>query len=87
MMTEDNHESHAGGAGGENDFGHLFEQSMRAVRPGEIVKGRVVHCSISDVEQEGVVYRSGFEFIESSDRVYGVIAGFIDAVRAGRRAV
>ena len=52
-----------------------------------VVKGRVVHCSISDVEQEGVVYRSGFEFIESSDRVYGVIAGFIDAVRAGRRAV
>ena len=41
-MTEDNNESHAGGAGGENDFGHLFEQSMRAVRPGEIVKGRVV---------------------------------------------
>jgi len=41
-MTEDNHESHAGGAGGADDFGHLFEQSMRAVRPGEIVKGRVV---------------------------------------------
>src|SRR5438876_512228 len=52
-----------------------------------VVKGRVVHCSISDVEQEGVVYRSGIEFIESSERVYGVIAGFIDAVRAGRRAV
>jgi small subunit ribosomal protein S1 len=41
-MTEDNHESHAGGAGSADDFGHLFEQSMRAVRPGEIVRGRVV---------------------------------------------
>ncbi|MEB2284022.1 MAG: 30S ribosomal protein S1 [Polyangiaceae bacterium UTPRO1] len=41
-MTEDNHETHAGAAGGAEDFGHLFEQSMRAVRPGEIVKGRVV---------------------------------------------
>jgi len=41
-MIEDNNESHAGGAGGGDDFGHLFEQSMRAVRPGEIVKGRVV---------------------------------------------
>ncbi|MCC6848939.1 MAG: 30S ribosomal protein S1 [Deltaproteobacteria bacterium] len=41
-MTEDNHETHAGAAGGADDFGHLFEQSMRAVRPGEIVKGRVV---------------------------------------------
>jgi PilZ domain len=52
-----------------------------------VVKGRVVHCSISDVELEGVVYRSGIEFIEPSDRVHGVIAGFIEAVRAGRRAV
>jgi small subunit ribosomal protein S1 len=42
LMTEDNHETHAGAAGGAEDFGHLFEQSMRAVRPGEIVKGRVV---------------------------------------------
>ena len=41
-MTEDNQESHAGGTGAGDDFGHLFEQSMRAVRPGEIVKGRVV---------------------------------------------
>ena len=32
-------------AGGENDFGALFEQSMRAVRPGEVVRGRVVHVS------------------------------------------
>jgi small subunit ribosomal protein S1 len=29
-------------AGGENDFGALFEQSLKAVRPGEIVRGRVV---------------------------------------------
>ena len=30
---------------GENDFGALFEQSMKAVRPGEVVRGRVVHVS------------------------------------------
>ena len=52
-----------------------------------VVKGRVVHCSISDVEQEGVLYRSGVEFIEPADRVHAVIAGFIEAARAGRRAV
>jgi len=52
-----------------------------------VVKGRVVHCSISDVEQEGVIYRSGIEFIEPTDRVNDVITGFIEAVRAGRRAV
>jgi PilZ domain len=51
-----------------------------------VVKGRVAHCSISDVDQEIVVYRSGIEFVEASDRVAGVIGGFIDAVRDGRRA-
>jgi small subunit ribosomal protein S1 len=35
----------AAAASGENDFGALFEQSMRAVRPGEVVRGRVVHVS------------------------------------------
>ena len=51
-----------------------------------IVKGRVVHCSISDVDQELVTYRSGIEFIELSERVFVVIADFIDAVKTGRRA-
>ena len=35
----------AAASGGDNDFGALFEQSMRAVRPGEVVRGRVVHVS------------------------------------------
>ena len=52
-----------------------------------VVKGRVVHCSISDVDQEVVLYKSGLEFIEPSERVAAVIAGFIDAVQAGRRAL
>ena len=52
-----------------------------------VVKGRVVHCSISDVDQELVIYRSGLEFIELSDRVDSVITEFIEAIRDGRRAV
>lgn len=52
-----------------------------------VVKGRVVHCSITDVEQEQVLYRSGIEFIEPSDRVSGAISDFIDAVETGRRAL
>src|SRR5258707_4432109 len=43
-----------------------------------VVKGRVVHCSITDVEQEQVVYRAGLEFIEPSERVASVIVDFID---------
>lgn len=52
-----------------------------------IVKGRVAHCSISDVEQEGVIYRSGLEFIEPSERVFSVIRDFIEAIKTGRRAI
>src|SRR5258708_37943553 len=51
-----------------------------------VVKGRVAHCSISEVDQELVTYRSGIEFIELSERVFEVIADFIDAIKAGRRA-
>jgi hypothetical protein len=51
-----------------------------------IVKGRVVHCSISDVDQELVTYRSGIEFTEPSERVDAVIGEFMRAIRNGRRA-
>jgi len=52
-----------------------------------VVKGRVAHCSISDVEQEGVIYRSGLEFVEPSERNAAVIRDFIDAIKTGRRAL
>jgi len=52
-----------------------------------IIKGRVAHCSISDVDQEVVLYRSGIEFIEPAERVAAVVSEFIDAVRNGRRAL
>ena len=51
-----------------------------------VLKGRVVHCSISDVDQEVVLYKSGIEFIEAAERVASVVADFIDAVRSGRLA-
>jgi hypothetical protein len=52
-----------------------------------VLKGRVAHCRISDVDQEIVTYRSGVEFIEPTDRVREVIREFIEAIKAGRRAV
>ena len=51
-----------------------------------VVKGRVVHCSITDVEEEMVVYRAGIEFIEPPERIASAIGDFIDAVTTGRRA-
>jgi len=52
-----------------------------------VMKGRVAHCSISDVDQDIVIYRSGVEFVDPPDRVASVITDFIDAVVSGRRAL
>ncbi len=43
-----------------------------------VVKGRVVHSRISDVDQDIITYRTGVEFIELSDRVAAAIASFVD---------
>jgi hypothetical protein len=50
-----------------------------------VLKGRVAHCSISDVDQEVVHYQSGLEFVEPSDRIREVIEEFMDTVRSGRK--
>jgi PilZ domain-containing protein len=52
-----------------------------------VVKGRVVHCSISDMDQELVLYRSGVEFIDAPDRVNTVIVEFVEAIKDGRRSL
>ena len=52
-----------------------------------VLKGRVAHCRISDVDQEIVHYRSGIEFIEPSDRIREAIVEFIEAIKAGRKLV
>jgi hypothetical protein len=45
-----------------------------------VVKGRVVHSEISDVDQEIVTYRTGLEFIEPSEHVAGAISAFLDTI-------
>ena len=50
-----------------------------------IVKGRVAHCQISDVEHERVAYQSGVQFIEVSDRIQQAIDQFIEAVKVARQ--
>ncbi len=52
-----------------------------------VVKGRVAHCSITDVEEGLVLYRAGIEFIEPAERVSTAISTFIEAITSGRRAL
>jgi hypothetical protein len=49
-----------------------------------VIKGRVVHSSISDVDQDTIIYRSGIEFVEPPDRVISAIGQFLEAVRPFR---
>jgi hypothetical protein len=52
-----------------------------------ILKGRVVHSRISDVDQDVVMYRTGMEFVEPSDRVITAIEAFLEAVKNYRSGV
>jgi hypothetical protein len=49
-----------------------------------ILKARVVHSRISDVDQDIVTYRTGLEFVEPSERVADAIGQFLDGVKANR---
>ena len=49
-----------------------------------VVKGRVSHCRIVEVDQERVTYRGGIEFIEMAERASTVIAEYISRLGAHR---
>jgi hypothetical protein len=49
-----------------------------------IVKGRVAHSRIVDVDQDIVMYRSGIEFIEPSGPVLEAIGELVDALKPSR---
>ena len=51
-----------------------------------ILKGRVIHCRISDVDQDVVTYRSGLEFVEPSERIDTAIQEFLESIKNSRRA-
>jgi hypothetical protein len=49
-----------------------------------VVKGRVAHCRVSEVDQNGPVYRSGIEFVEPPEAVSRAIAEFLDGLKEER---
>ena len=52
-----------------------------------VVKGRVVHSRISDVDQDAVLYRTGLEFTEPSKQVVAAIVDFLETVKTNRSGV
>ena len=52
-----------------------------------VVKGRVTHSKISDVDQDILTYQSGLEFVGASGRVIDAIREFLATVKAGRTGI
>jgi hypothetical protein len=51
-----------------------------------VVKGRVVHAHISDVDRDAVIYLSGIEFVDASPGVVAAIAQHVERIRQQRLA-
>ena len=51
-----------------------------------VVKGRIAHSRISDVDQDIITYRTGVEFIEPAERVAAAIAHFVDELAKQKAA-
>ena len=68
-MVQKDEEKDSATAGGANEFETLFEESLRTVKPGEVVKGRVVGITSTHVLID-VGYKSegGIPIQEFSDR-------------------
>jgi len=50
-----------------------------------VLKGRIAHCHIGELKEGGVIYRTGVEFVETSDHVHGAIIHFVEALKLVQR--
>ena len=50
-----------------------------------IVKGRIAHCHIGELKEGVILYRTGVEFIETSDHVQSAIEHFVEALKFTQR--
>jgi len=50
-----------------------------------VVKGRVVHCRIEEVDAEALVYRAGVEFVDMPEWVSTAVTDFLAALKDGRQ--
>jgi hypothetical protein len=52
-----------------------------------VLKGRVTHCALVDVDQDAVRYRTGVQFVDVPERTRTVIEEFLGGLREGRRSL
>jgi hypothetical protein len=52
-----------------------------------VIKGRIIHSHVSDIEQGAVAYRAGLKLVDPSPAVTSAIEEFLGAVKADRRSL
>ena len=62
----------------------LHELRLTLAQRTIVVKGRVVHSHISEIDPDAVAYHSGIEFVEAPEHVQNAISAYLDAIRAAR---
>jgi hypothetical protein len=50
-----------------------------------VVKGRIAHCHIGELQEGVVIYRTGVEFVEISDHVQSAIEHFVAALKIAQQ--
>jgi hypothetical protein len=65
----------------------LHDLRLTLAETSVIVKRRVAHSKISDVDQDIVTYRSGLEFVGASGRVLDAIREFLTTTKTDRAGV
>ena len=66
-------------------LGSLHDVRLALGETSVVIKGRVVHSHVSDVEQDAVAYRAGLELVDPSPTIRSAIAEFLGAVKSDRR--
>jgi hypothetical protein len=51
-----------------------------------VVKGRIVHCKIGELQEGVVLYRTGVEFIEPSEHAVAAMRSFVKTQKAAATA-
>jgi hypothetical protein len=49
-----------------------------------VVKARIVHARVVEVEDRATIYRAGIQFVAPSERIIEAIGDFMDEIVAGR---
>ena len=65
----------------------LFDIRLTLGDTPVVVKGRVIHSRISDIDQHAVVYRAGLELVDPSPSASRAIEEFLGTVKGDRHSI